>query len=85
MIPATPATMFLFVIEWMGELRALKWKTMVMCVRIEEEDLLATAEQGSGFFVTSPGAILHDRYRVVRKLGRGRVSSTFLVEDLHIK
>ena len=53
-------------------------------MQFPEEDLLATAEQGSGFFVTCPGAILHDRYKVVRKLGRGRVSSTFLVEDLHI-
>ena len=58
--------------------------TRMEYARVQKEDLLATAEQGSGFFVTSPGAILHDRYRVVRKLGRGRVSSTFLVEDLHI-
>ncbi|KAI0043963.1 kinase-like protein, partial [Auriscalpium vulgare] len=32
---------------------------------------------------TRPGALLKDgRYKVIRKLGRGRCSSTFLVEDL---
>ncbi|THH30814.1 hypothetical protein EUX98_g3376 [Antrodiella citrinella] len=47
-----------------------------------EEDLLATAAQGDGFFITAPGAALKDgRYKVIRKLGRGRCSNTFLVED----
>jgi len=49
--------------------------------RFPEEDLLATAVDG--FFITSIGALLKDgRYKVIRKLGRGRCSNTFLVEDL---
>jgi hypothetical protein len=47
-----------------------------------EEDLLSTSAQGNGFFLTKPGAFLKaNRYEVIRKLGRGRCSNTFLVKD----
>ena len=49
-------------------------------VLFPEEDLLS---KNDGFFITYPGAILKDgRYKVIRKLGRGSRSNTFLVEDL---
>jgi serine/threonine-protein kinase SRPK3 len=52
-------------------------------LRFPEENLLFTDSQADGFFVTSVGALLKDgRYKVIRKLGRGRCSNTFLVEDL---
>ncbi|GJJ15012.1 hypothetical protein Clacol_009285 [Clathrus columnatus] len=52
-------------------------------LRFPEENLLATAAQGDGFFITRPGALLKgNRYKIIRKLGRGRCSNTFLVEDL---
>ncbi|KAI0062438.1 kinase-like protein [Artomyces pyxidatus] len=48
-----------------------------------EENLLSTTAEGDGFFITEPGALLKGgRYRILRKLGSGRCSSTFLVEDL---
>ncbi|KAI0056777.1 kinase-like protein [Artomyces pyxidatus] len=48
-----------------------------------EENLLATADDREGFFITALGDLLKDgRYKVLRKLGRGRCSNTFLVEDL---
>ncbi|KAI0046144.1 kinase-like protein [Auriscalpium vulgare] len=48
-----------------------------------EENLLLNVPEGHGFFLTRPGALLKDgRYKVIRKLGRGRCSSTFLVEDV---
>jgi serine/threonine-protein kinase SRPK3 len=47
-----------------------------------EEDLLSTTAQGNGFFLTKPGAFLKaHRYEIIRKLGRGRCSNTFLVKD----
>jgi len=55
-------------------------------VRFPEENLLSTAANGDGFFITHPGAVLKaGRYKVIRKLGRGRCSNTFLVEDLQSK
>jgi serine/threonine-protein kinase SRPK3 len=52
-------------------------------MQFPEENLLSTVEQGGGFFITSPGAFLKaGRYKIIRKLGRGRCSNTFLVEDL---
>ncbi|KAF8344617.1 kinase-like protein [Amanita rubescens] len=52
-------------------------------MQFPEENLLSIAEQGGGFFITSPGALLKaGRYKIIRKLGRGRCSNTFLVEDL---
>ncbi|KAG8810799.1 hypothetical protein FRC17_002779 [Serendipita sp. 399] len=47
-----------------------------------EENLLATAEEGYGYFVTRPGFKLKGgRYTIVRKLGRGEYSSVYLVYD----
>ncbi|KAG8810022.1 hypothetical protein FRC17_003130 [Serendipita sp. 399] len=47
-----------------------------------EENLLATAEDGYGYFVTRPGFKLKGgRYTIVRKLGRGEFSSVYLVYD----
>ena len=56
-------------------------------LRFPEENLLSTAEaQADGFFITSIGALLKDgRYKVIRKLGKGRCSNAFLVEDLQPK
>ena len=52
-------------------------------VTFPEENLLSTS---GGFFITYPGAPLKDgRYKVILKLGRGRCSNTFLVEDLQSK
>ncbi|KAI0046147.1 hypothetical protein FA95DRAFT_1679983 [Auriscalpium vulgare] len=51
-----------------------------------EENLLLNVPQGDGYFLTRPGALLKaGRYKVIRKLGRGSSSSTFLVEDLSPK
>ena len=51
-------------------------------LRFPEENLLSAA-QVDGFFITSIGGLLKDgRYKVIRKLGEGRCSNTFLVEDL---
>ncbi|KZT07598.1 kinase-like protein [Laetiporus sulphureus 93-53] len=55
-------------------------------MRFPEENLLATIPEGDGFFVASPGALLKaGRYSIIRKLGRGVCSNTFLVEDLQPK
>ncbi len=56
-------------------------------LRFLEENLLSTAEaQADNFFITSIGALLKDRcYKVIRKLGRGHCSNTFLIEDLQPK
>jgi hypothetical protein len=60
-----------------------KLAAMVTSESAPEENLLSTVAQGDGFFITSPGAVLKaGRYKVIRKLGRGRFSNTFLVEDL---
>lgn len=48
-----------------------------------EEDLLATANEGTGYFLASLDQKLKDgRYKIIRKLGKGRSSNTFLVEDV---
>jgi hypothetical protein len=48
-----------------------------------EENLALTADQGFGFFPGSPGLTLKNGcYEVVRKLGRGQFSSTWLVVNL---
>ena len=47
-----------------------------------EENLTFTAAQGFGFFVASPGLTLKNGYyKITRKLGRGRFSSTWLVSN----
>jgi hypothetical protein len=47
-----------------------------------EEPLTRSAEDGFGFFPASPGLQVKDgRYEVLRKLGRGQHSSTWLVLD----
>ena len=47
-----------------------------------EENLTLTAEQGFGFFVASPRLTLKNGYyKIARKLGRGRFSSTWLVSN----
>ncbi|KIY48695.1 kinase-like protein [Fistulina hepatica ATCC 64428] len=52
-------------------------------MKFPEENLLAAAAQTDSFFITKPGALLKaDRYKIIRKLGRGRFSNMFLVEDL---
>jgi serine/threonine-protein kinase SRPK3 len=45
-----------------------------------EENLLLTAEHGLGFFPAYPDLVLkRGSYKVVRKLGSGQSSSTWLV------
>jgi len=47
-----------------------------------EEPLALSSVEGFGFFPAHLEMELHDgRYRVVRKLGRGQLSSTWLVYD----
>lgn len=47
-----------------------------------EEPLFLSGEQGFGFFPARPGLLLNDgRYEVLRKLGRGQLSSTWLASD----
>ena len=47
-----------------------------------EEQLLLSGEQGFGFFPARLGLLLKDgRYELLRKLGRGKYSSTWLVID----
>jgi serine/threonine protein kinase len=46
-----------------------------------EEPLLKTLEQGAGFFPGQPGLVLgNGKYRILRKLGWGQHSSTWLVD-----
>ena len=48
-----------------------------------EENLSLTANQGFGFFPGSPGLTLKNgSYEIVRKLGSGQSSSTWLIENL---
>jgi hypothetical protein len=52
-------------------------------VECPEESLYLTREQGYGYFPGSPGQKLKDgSYEILRKLGRGRYSSTWLVSYL---
>ncbi|KDR77477.1 hypothetical protein GALMADRAFT_65792 [Galerina marginata CBS 339.88] len=47
-----------------------------------EEPLDRPSEQGCGFFPARHGLLLNDgRYKIMRKLGRGQYSSTWLVSD----
>lgn len=47
-----------------------------------EEPLDLSAEQGCGFFPARAGSSLKNgRFKVLRKLGRGQYSSTWLVSD----
>jgi hypothetical protein len=47
-----------------------------------EEPLALSAQEGFGFFPAYPGLQLKDgRYQVLRKLGTGQFSSTWLVLD----
>jgi hypothetical protein len=47
-----------------------------------EENLSLTADPGFGFFPGSPGLTLNNgSYEIVRKLGRGQSSSTWLIEN----
>ena len=47
-----------------------------------EEHLSLSGKEGAGFFPATPGLLLNDgRYKIVRKLGRGQFSSTWLVSD----
>jgi len=46
-----------------------------------EEPLTESEEEGSGFFPASLGMLLRSRYTVLRKLGRGENSTTWLVVD----
>jgi hypothetical protein len=47
-----------------------------------EEPLFLSGGQGFGFFPARPGLLLNDgRYEVLRKLGRGQFSSTWLASD----
>lgn len=47
-----------------------------------EEDLMATAADGQGFFIARPEfGLKAGRYIIKRKLGRGLNSSTYLVFD----
>jgi serine/threonine-protein kinase SRPK3 len=48
-----------------------------------EEPLLKTLEQGAGFFPVQPGLVLSNgKYCILRKLGWGQHSSTWLVDGL---
>jgi len=47
-----------------------------------EEPLFLSGKEGSGFFPARPGLLLNDsRYKILRKLGRGQFSSTWLASD----
>lgn len=47
-----------------------------------EEPLSLSGKEGAGFFPATPGLLLNDsRYKIVRKLGRGQFSSTWLASD----
>jgi len=47
-----------------------------------EEPLSLSGEQGFGFFPARVGLLLNNgRYEILRKLGRGQFSSTWLVSD----
>ena len=47
-----------------------------------EEPLDLSAQQGCGFFPARIGLLLNNgRYKILRKLGRGQYSSTWLVSD----
>jgi len=50
--------------------------------RFPEELLSLSAEQGFGFFPAQAGLLLNNgRYKILRKLGRGQSSTTWLVSD----
>ncbi|EJU00457.1 kinase-like protein [Dacryopinax primogenitus] len=50
--------------------------------RTDCEDLQLTADQSSGYFPALPGGLLNrGRYKVLRKLGHGSMSTTWLAED----
>jgi hypothetical protein len=47
-----------------------------------EEPLASSGDEGFGFFPACLGMLLNDsRYEILRKLGRGRFSSTWLASD----
>ena len=46
-----------------------------------EEPLSLSGMQGFGFFPARPGLLLNGRYEIMRKLGRGQFSTTWLVHD----
>lgn len=47
-----------------------------------EEPLSLSGDQGCGFFLGRIGLLLNNgRYEILRKLGRGRYSNTWLVSD----
>jgi serine/threonine-protein kinase SRPK3 len=51
-------------------------------VTFPEEPLSLSGEQGYGYFPARGGLLLNDgRYEIVRKLGRGQFSTTWLVSD----
>jgi serine/threonine-protein kinase SRPK3 len=47
-----------------------------------EEPLSVSGDHGFGFFPARPGLLLNNgRYEILRKVGRGQFSSTWLVSD----
>ncbi|KAF8902208.1 kinase-like protein [Gymnopilus junonius] len=55
--------------------------TMPSASNFPEEALDLSAEQGFGYFLARPGLVLNGRYHILRKLGKGQYSSTWLVSD----
>jgi len=54
----------------------------VLSTVFPEEPLSHSGDQGCGFFLARAGLLLHDgRYKILRKLGRGQYSTTWLVSD----
>ena len=49
--------------------------------RFPEEPLSLSAEQGFGFFPARAGLLLNGRYKILRKLGRGQSSTSWLFSD----
>jgi hypothetical protein len=51
-------------------------------VKISEEPLSLSGDQGFGYFPGRAGLLLNNgRYEILRKLGRGQYSTTWLVSD----
>lgn len=55
--------------------------SMPLITKCPEEDLFLPADEGGGFFLPYPGEKVNDRYMVLRKLGFGAYSTTWLVWD----